>query len=207
MPVNGDKGHDEGRRRRRTQAERTAATRQALLDAAQDLFAARGYARTGREDIVRAAGVTRGALYHHFTNKEHLFRAVFESMEAALLERVAAAAAGGRDPGEQLHRGCAAFLDAATDPAVQRVVLLDAPSVLGWADWRAVDARYGLGMMREGLRAAMDAGQIRHQPVTPLAHVLLAALNEAALYIAGADDPAAARAEIGPVVDGLLARL
>jgi AcrR family transcriptional regulator len=207
MPVNGDKGHGGGRPRRRTQAERTAATRQALLGAAQDLFAARGYARTGREDIVRAAGVTRGALYHHFTNKEQLFRAVFESMEAALLTRIAVAAGGGRDPREQLHRGCSAFLDAATDPAVQRVILIDAPSVLGWQEWRAVDARYGLGMMREGLEAAMQAGQIRRQPVTPLAHLLLAALNEAALYIAGAPDPAAARAEIGPVVDGLLARL
>jgi AcrR family transcriptional regulator len=207
MPVNGDKGHDGLGPRRRSQAERTAATRGALLDAARGLFATRGYARTGREDIVCAAGVTRGALYHHFTNKEQLFRAVFESMEAALLERIAVAAGAGRDPGEQLSRGCAAFLDAATDPAVQRVILIDAPSVLGWQEWRAVDAQYGLGMMREGLRAAMDAGQIRRQPVTPLAHLLLAALNEAALYIAGAPDPAAARAEIGAVVDGLLSGL
>ena len=203
MVVNGDKGHGPERRPRR-QAERTAATRRALLDAARDLFAARGYARTAREHIVGAAGVTRGALHHHFRNKEGLFRAVFEEMEETLAGRILAAAADAHDEAEGLRRGCAAFLDAATDPAIQQVILIDAPAVLGWQQWRALDEVYGLGLVRDGLQMAMDAGEIRRQPVTPLAHLVLGGLNEAALYIAGADDPARARLEMGGVVDRML---
>lgn len=208
MAVNGDLGHDDGPARRgRRQAERSAATRRALLDSGRGLFAARGFAGTAREDIVGRAGVTRGALYHHFGGKEQLFRAVFEEMERDVAERIMRAAAAGSDPAAELRLGCRAFLDLATDPAVQRVVLIDAPAVLGWRAWREVEAVYGLGLVRDGLQAAMDAGQISAQPVTPLAHVVLAAVNEAALYIAGADDPAAARAEMGTVVDGMLGRL
>jgi AcrR family transcriptional regulator len=206
MAVNGDKGHEPEPRPRR-QAERSAATRRALLDAARALFAARGYARTAREDIVGAAGVTRGALHHHFTNKEGLFRAVFEEMEEVLAARILAAAAEARDEADGLRRGVAAFLDAATDPAIQQIILIDAPAVLGWQEWRALDEVYGLGLVRDGLQLAMDAGQIRRQPVAPLAHLLLGALNEAALYIVGADDPARARVEMGGVVDQLLDRL
>jgi AcrR family transcriptional regulator len=208
MPVNGDLGHAaEPARRGRRQAERSAATRQALLDSGRALFAARGFAGTAREDIVAQAGVTRGALYHHFVGKEQLFRAVFEEMERDVAERIMVAAAAGSDPAEQLRRGCVAFLDLAIDPAVQRIVLIDAPAVLGWRARREVEAVYGLGLVRDGLQTAMDAGQIRVQPVTPLAHVVLAAVNEAALYIAGATDPVAARTEMGAVVDGMLARL
>jgi AcrR family transcriptional regulator len=208
MVVNGDVGHGGGSERgRRRQAERSAATRRALLDSGRALFAAGGFAGTAREDIVGQAGVTRGALYHHFVGKEQLFRAVYEEMERDIAERILTAAAAGSDPAEQLSLGCRAFLDLATDPAVQRIALIDAPSVLGWRTWREVEAVYGLGLVRDGLQAAMDAGQIAHQPVTPLSHVVLAALNEAALYIAGATDPAAARAEMGAVLDGLLARL
>jgi AcrR family transcriptional regulator len=207
MAVNGDLGHADGGGRRRRQAERSAATLRALLDSGRALFAARGFAGTAREDIVRQAGVTRGALYHHFVGKEQLFRAVFEEMEREVAERIMEAAASATDPAEQLRLGCVAFLDLATDPAVQRIVLIDAPAVLGWRAWREVEAVYGLGLVRDGLQAAMDAGQIRAQPVTPLAHVILAAVNEAALYIAGAADPIAARAEMGTVVDGMLARL
>ena len=203
MAVNGDKGHEPEARPRR-QAERTAATRRALLDAARALFAARGYARTAREDIVGAAGVTRGALHHHFTNKEGLFRAVFEETEEVLAGRILAAAADARDEADALRRGCAAFLDAATDPAIQQIILIDAPAVLGWQEWRALDEVYGLGLVRDGLGMAMEAGQIRRQPVAPLAHLLLGALNEAALYIAGADDPGLAREQMGGVVDRML---
>ncbi len=203
MVVNGDKGHGAERRPRR-QAERTAATRRALLDAARELFAARGYARTAREDICAAAGVTRGALHHHFTNKEGLFRAVFEEMEEVLAARILAAAGDAPDEADRLRRGCAAFLDAATDPAIQQIILIDAPAVLGWQQWRALDEVYGLGLVRGGLQTAMDAGAISPQPVAPLAHLVLGALNEAALYIVGADDPARARAEVGGVVDRVL---
>ena len=230
MPVNGEKGH------RRTQADRSHATRAALLRSGRALFAARGFARTAREEIVERAGVTRGALHHHFGTKQELFAAVFEELEGELAARIATAAMAGVDPRDQLRRGCHEFLDAALDPAVQRIVLLDAPAVLGWAAWREVDARYGLGLVTEGLRAVFaasheprpagagghqqgpagagghqqgPAGPGGHQqgparPVEPLGHLLLAALNEAAMIVAGAPDPVRSRAEVGAIVDQLL---
>lgn len=151
--------------------------------------------------------MTRGALYHHFAGKEDLFRAVFEEVEREVTERVAKAAVSSPDPLAALRRGCQEFLDAALDPAVQRIVLIDAPAVLGWSTWREIEARYGLGLTTMGLQAAMDADAIERQPLEPLAHMLLASLNEAALLVAGADDPKATRAEVGQVVDHLLDRL
>ena len=201
--VNGDGRHEH----RRTQAERSATTRAALLASARRLFTERGFSGAGREEIVRKAGVTRGALYHHFAGKEDLFRAVFEEVEREVTERVAKAAGGTADPLAALRHGCQEFLDAALDPAVQRIVLVDAPAVLGWSTWRELEARYGLGLTTIGLQAAMDAGAIARQPLEPLAHMLLASLNEAALLVAGADDPKATRAAVGEVVDHLLDRL
>jgi AcrR family transcriptional regulator len=190
-----------------TQAERTAATKAALLAAGRELFAERGFANTPREEIVERAGVTRGALHHHFGRKQDLFLAVFEDLEGDIGNRVMEAAVSGADPMTQLRLGCQAFLDAALDPAVQRIVLLDAPAVLGWEGWREVEARHGLGMVTEALRGVMAAGQIDTQPVEPLAHIILAALNEAALLVAGADDPIATRTTVGAMVDRLLSRL
>ena len=198
MAVNGEKGH------RRTQAERSRSTRAALMASGRALFAERGFAGTAREEIVERAGVTRGALHHHFGTKQELFAAVFEVVEQELAGRIAGAAMAGTDPLDQLRRGCHEFLDAALDPAVQRIVLLDAPAVLGWAAWREVDARHGLGLVTEGLRAVFAAGQAAPRPVEPLAHLLLAALNEAAMLVAGAPEPARARAEVGGIVDHLL---
>jgi AcrR family transcriptional regulator len=178
-----------------------------LLDAGRELFAANGFANTPREEIVERAGVTRGALHHHFGRKEDFFKAVFEDLEEDIGARIMAAAVGGADPMTQLRLGCQAFLDAALDPAVQRIVLLDAPSVLGWEGWREVEARHGLGLVTQGLREVMAAGQIDEQPVEPLAHIVLAALNEAALLVAGADDPIATRVTVGQLLDRLLSRL
>jgi hypothetical protein len=120
---------------------------------------------------------------------------------------VATAALAASDPLDALRRGCREFLDAATDPAVQRIVLLDAPAVLGWQTWRELEARYGLGLVTAALDAAMDAGFVERQPVEPLAHMLLASLNEAAMLVAGAGDPDRARAEVGAVVEHFLDRL
>jgi AcrR family transcriptional regulator len=199
--VNGDSGHTGGRR---TQADRRAATRGALLAAARELFAERGFAGAGREEIVERAGVTRGALYHHFASKEALFQAVFEQVEDQLTAEVAAAAlAGGPDPMAQLRAGALAFLDAAGRPDVRRIVLLDAPSVLPVPVRRQLSERHGLGLVRESLRAVMAAGLIAEQPLEPLAHVLLAALHEAATLVADGVD----RDDVGAVVEGMLARL
>ena len=198
MPVNGETRH------RRTQAERSAATRGALLHSARRLFAEQGYAGTGREEIVQAAGVTRGALYHHFANKEALFRAVYEELEGETVARVVDAAATSADPMEQLRLGAHAYLDAALDPAVRRVVLIDGPAVLGWEVQREISEAYGLGLVWEALRAAMEAGLIDEQPVEPLAHVLLAGLHEGALFMARAKNKAKARREVGTVVERLI---
>jgi AcrR family transcriptional regulator len=203
MTVKGDSGHAGDEPARRTQAERSAATTQALLAAARRRFAAEGFA-AAREDIVKDAGVTRGALYHHFASKRDLFRAVVENIEEEVLARVAAEAMRSDDPSERLRRGCQAFLDSATDPDVRRILLLDAPAVLGWSEWREIDARYALGLVVMALEETMEAGQMTRRPVEPLAHLLLAALNEAALLVAGADDPGAARQVLGGTVDDFL---
>jgi AcrR family transcriptional regulator len=196
----------EPERQRRSQAERSAATRGALIEAARELFARDGYAATGREAIVERAGVTRGALYHHFADKEALFRAVFEQIEAEVMAKAAEAAVATSpdDPLGQLRAGSLAYLDVALDPAVQRICLLDAPAVLSPADRQNVVDEHAAGLVRQVLQAAVDAGAVTSQPVEPLTHVLLAALHEAALYVARAEDHAAARAEVGATVEHLI---
>ena len=189
--------------------ERSEATRAALTAAARPLFAERGFADVGTEEIVRAAGVTRGALYHQFDGKAELFAAVFEQLEGELAQRLvaAAAAAAAEDPVAALRAGAEAWLDACAEEEVRRIALLDAPAVLGFERWRAIGLRYGFGLVEGSLRAAMDAGQLPRGPVTALAHVLIGALDEAALYVATAEDAAAARAEVGTVLDRLMAAL
>ncbi len=178
-------------------AEQSQATRSALIATARALFAARGYAHVGTEEIVRAAGVTRGALYHQFADKADLFRAVYEDVERELVERVAGVAAGAPDPLAGLRVGAEAFLDACQDPAVSRIALIDAPSVLGWEEWREIGLRYGFGLIQGTLEAAMEAGQIERRPVRPLAHLLLGAIDEAALLVAR---DGSMRGEVGDAV-------
>lgn len=190
-------------------AERSEATRAALVAAARPLFAERGFAGVGTEEIVRAAGVTRGALYHQFRDKEELFAAVFELLESELAQRTAAAAgaSGSTDPLVELRVGAEAWLDACTEPEIQRIVLLDGPAVLGWERWREIGTRYGRGLVEAVLQLAVDAGRLSPQPIRPLAHILMGAVDEAALYVATADDPAAARVEVGAVLDRLISAL
>ena len=191
-----------------TQRGRSEATRARLLDAARELFAVRGYADVGTEEIVRRAAVTRGALYHHFDGKRDLFRAVHERIEAGLGDeigaRIAAEAAAGTDARDVLELGARAFLDACERPEIARIALVEAPAVLGWAEWREIDERYGLGLVIAALELGMEAGAIRRQPVKPLAHLLLGAMGEAGMVIANAADPAAARREVEPALLGLL---
>jgi AcrR family transcriptional regulator len=203
------KEEDPGGTPRTKHTERSEATRAALVAAARPLFAERGFAGVGTEEIVRAAGVTRGALYHQFRDKEDLFAAVFELLESELAQRTAAAAgaSGTTDPLTELRVGAEAWLDACTEPEIQRIVLLDGPAVLGWERWREIGTRYGRGLVEAVLQAAVDAGRLTPQPIRPLAHVLMGAVDEAALYVATADDPAAARIEVGAVLDGLITSL
>ncbi len=190
----------------RTQAARSASTRAALLDAARPLFAEHGYASVGTEAIVHAAGVTRGAMYHQFADKLELFAAVFEAVEADVTRRLDAVVseADESDPIELMRLGAAAWLDAAAEPEVHRIVLIEAPAVLGWARWREIGLRYGLGLVRGLLEYAMSVGRIAVQPPEPLAHVLIGALDEAALYVAQAEDQVRARREVGAVIDAIV---
>jgi AcrR family transcriptional regulator len=193
--------------RRRTQAERSDATRAALVAAARPLFAERGYAGVGAEEIVQAAGVTRGALYHHFGGKPGLLETVYRQIEKELTEEVVQGALGSSDPLEAMRFAIGVFMDASMEPEVQRIVLLDAPAVLGWERWREIAADYGLGLIETSLRSAIEAGQIAEQPVKPLAHLLMGALDEAAMLVARAEDPKAAKAEVTATLDRLLEAL
>ena len=190
---------------RSRRAEQSEATRAALLKVARKLFAERGYAAVGTEEIVQRAKVTRGALYHHFRDKKDLFRAVHEQLEAEMVGRIAGQLAEGnpRDQLELLRIGASTFLDHTTGP-LARVTLVDAPSVLGWAEWREIDEKHGMGLVMAALQGGMDAGVLREQPVKPLAHLLLAAIGESGMLIANADDPKATRDEVEPALLALL---
>ena len=185
-------------------AERSKATRAALVAAARALFAERGYAGVATEEIVKRAGVTRGALYHHFADKEDLMRAVLHDLSRELAEASATAALKETDQWQQILSATGAFLDACTDPAIQRIMMTDAPSVLGWDEWREIDTQYGLGLVKASLEQAMETGLIARQPVDPLAHLFVGALDEAAMYISRASDTELARREMGESVERML---
>jgi AcrR family transcriptional regulator len=193
---------------RRTQAERSLATRTALVSAARELFAAQGFAGTGRDEIAARAGVTRGALYHHFGSKEALFRAVVEHLEEEMGQRIMAAAAKEPDVRLHLRAGCHAFLDACTsDPAVRRIIILEAPVVLGWDVWREIDVRHGVALIAAGLAAALDGPPPGNASIETLATLLLGTLNEAAMLVATAPKPRVARAQVGAAVDMIIDRI
>jgi AcrR family transcriptional regulator len=195
--------------RPRTQADRSAATKDALVRAARPLFAEHGFGGVGTEAIVRAAGVTRGAMYHQFADKTELFAAVFEAVEVDVNQRIAQAIleSGETDPIKVMELGAHAWIDACADPEVERIVLIEAPAVLGWERWREIGMRYGVGLV-EGLVAhAIAIGRLPEQPAKPLAHVFVGAVDEAALYVVRAEDPARAREEMRAVVSRLVAAM
>jgi AcrR family transcriptional regulator len=180
------------------------ATREALIEAGLELFAERGYAGVGTEEIVARAKVTRGALYHHFADKRDLFRAVVEKVESDLVDGIAAKMGTEKDPWELTMAGMRAFLDHCQEPAVKQINLTDAPAVLGWEEWREIDTRYGLGLTRAALQGAVDAGALRPIAVEPMAHLLVAALSESAFLIAHSDHPRKARTEVEQALVQLL---
>jgi len=176
-----------------------------LIAAARRLFTERGYENVGTEEIVRAAGVTRGALYHHFGDKATLLDAVYARIEAESTERVARVVLGSElhSPLAAMKAGIAAFLEECTQPELRQIALHDAPAVLGWERWREVGAANGLGLIEASLTAAIEAGEIRSVPVKPTAHLLMGALDEAAMLLARDERPEA-RAEVTDVLVTLL---
>jgi AcrR family transcriptional regulator len=190
----------------RTKAQQREETTRTLIAEARRLFATRGYAHVSLADIVQAAGVTKGALYHHFTGKDDIFRAVLEQVHREVGERVAAAAPDA-DGWTQLTAGCRTFLAASTESHIQQIMLIDAPSVLGWDVWRELDATTSMQHLQEALEHLISEGVIPDQPVTPLVHLLSGAMNGAALWLARSEDRDRDLADATSVLNRLLESL
>ena len=173
---------------------------------ARRLFAETGFADVSTDAIVAAAGVTRGALYHQFADKTALFDAVLEAVEADIARRLAddVAAAGITDPVDAMRHVLRTWLEICVEPEIHRIALIDGPSVVGWAHWREVCQRHVFGLAQAMLEQGIAAGRVRPQPVRALAHVLMGASDEAALFVAESADPAQARAEMLQVLDRLI---
>jgi AcrR family transcriptional regulator len=178
-----------------TQAERTEATRGRLIATARRLFAEKGFAATSTEEILSEAEVSRGALYHHFSTKTDLFQAAFEAVEDELTAKIleVATAGGQTDPIEILRLGFAAFLEACRNPEVQRIVMLEGPTVLGWDTWHELDERYAFGTVKAVLAVAAEMGRVDPATVDSLAHLLVGAIMQAGMVVARADDAVAAK--------------
>lgn len=191
---------------RRSQAQRTEATTTALVDAARELFARDGYDMTSLDAVAGAAGVSKGAVYHHFAGKRQLFLAVFAREVERMAVPVAEAYTRKKEPWDAFRAGCRAFLDECLKPDVQRIVLLDAFAAIGWDEMRRLEAPL-LEMMQVGIRRAADAGRIDVRPPAPLAHFLFGALCETAMVVARADDQRLAHRQAVTEINRLLAGL
>lgn len=195
--------HTDGTEVKDKRAAQGEITRSALLEAAATLFGQQGYAGTSVEEIVAAAGVTKGALYHHFSDKETLFRIVFERIQQEVSDQAVVEFLQ-PDSWQALVVGCRLWIEAHLDPAVRQIVLTDARGVLGWEVVRAIETRFSAVALRGALRKAMHAGVLERQPLRPLAVMLTGALGEACLYVADAEDQAAALDEVTEVIVSLL---
>jgi AcrR family transcriptional regulator len=187
--------------------ERGRARRAELIDFATGLFAERGYEGTSIEAVLEAAGISRGALYHHFDSKEALFEAVFVHLEDEVSSRVLKAAEGLTDPIAILRAAGRAWIAMAAEPVIQRVVIIDAPSVLGWERWRSIEEGGPLGQIKMVLAMLVEDGRLSQAMLDPFAHVLLAALNELALLVAKSENPKRALKTGVQAVDELVCRL
>jgi AcrR family transcriptional regulator len=187
--------------------EQGQATRAALIDVAMELFAANGYDATAIPAVLEAAGVSRGALYHHFESKEALFEAVLRSVEAQAMVKVTRAARAATDPLDGLRRGCAAYLAMCRDPMIRQISLIDAPSVVGWQRWREIDEQHAFGLVKSAIATISADGRVRAELVDVTAHMVLAALLEVALLVARADEGRLAIRRGQDAIDELLTAL
>ncbi|MBP2321198.1 AcrR family transcriptional regulator [Kibdelosporangium banguiense] len=178
----------------RTQQDRSRTTKATLIKTARPMFAERGYAHVSADEIVAAAGLTRGALHHHFKDKHGLFRAVFEQVEQELSAELQAKIDQAPDVLTKMVVSLGAFLDACQRPEVLRIALLDAPTVLGWDTWRAIESEHGLKLISGLLSQAASEGVLLHPPSEVLARFILSLLIEAVMLIAHSDNPVETRA-------------
>ena len=174
-----------------TRAAQRRATQTALITEARQRFATEGYTAVRLSNVVDALGMTKGALYHHFTSKHDLFRAVVQQVQQEVADRVQAAARPGADPWEELIAGCKAFLASYSNPETRQIMLIDAPTVLGWREWKEMDGAYSERLLTEVLTSLMENGTLVSRPVEPMVHLLSGAMNEAALWLAETDSPTA----------------
>ena len=188
-------------------AQQSERTKAALVAAGRQLFAEHGYAGVSAEEVAAAAGVTTGAVYHQYGSKRGLFLAVFEALEAEVTARVAAAATSTPDPLRAFQAAALTFLDCSVEPEVRQVVLLDGRAVLGWEEWHAIMARYGLGLTRQAVGALLEAGLLAPLPADELTALLFGALSEAALFVATAPDPSSARDRMAGALGAVLQSL
>jgi AcrR family transcriptional regulator len=187
--------------------EQGQATRRALVDVARGLFVERGYEDTSIELVLEGAAVSRGALYHHFASKRDLYEAVLEDVEARLADGVMRAAVGIEDPLAAMKAGCGAFLSMAREPDVKRIVLTDAPAVVGWERWREIDERHAFGILKLSLANTPAAARLTEPAGDTLAHVLLASLLEMGMLVARSEEPRTAQRNAQAVVDEIIERL
>ena len=182
-------------------------TRDHLVAAARELFARDGFEATSTEAVLQRSGISRGSLYHHCPDKKALFEAVLIRVHAEAVQITIRAARGSSDGVEALRAGCLAWIRLARDAAISRIVLIDAPSVVGWKRWREIDEEHSFGVVKAGLRAAAKRELLPPHLIDPVGHILLAALNELALLIATSRDPKRAEHEALAAFDLLLQRL
>jgi AcrR family transcriptional regulator len=191
---------------RKSQAERRATTRAILMATARRLFAAHGFNDVSNDRIALEAGVTRGALYHHFADKTALFAEVFEEIEGEVTVRIGAAvsALGPMDPIVLMREGVSTWLNICMEPEVHRITIIDAPSVLGQVRWNEIGTNYGMALARALLENAAKSERLHDLPHAPLAHVMLGVMREGATYLASEGNSAKARREVGEVINHLI---
>jgi AcrR family transcriptional regulator len=192
---------------RRTQAERSDATSSKLVSAARELFGGDGYAATSIETVAAAAGMTKGAAYHHFGTKAALFRLVFIDEQRQISAALERAAAEEPDSWSALLRGCRTFLEHCLNPAFRRIVLLDGPAVLGWEAVREIEYAHLLRVLTEGIRAAAADGSVVDGDLSARSQLIFGALCEAGMLLARSDDPAAALPVVAAEAEHLLTSL
>jgi AcrR family transcriptional regulator len=185
---------------RSRRSDYSESTRQALVDSAVEMFTKHGYAGTSLDAIARRARVTKGALYHHFSGKQALFEAAFDVVEKAAVTRLSEVVAGDGSAWDRAVRGVELYIQSCLDPSYQRIVVHEGPVVMGWERWRETEDHFSYGLVRDTIEALIQAGEIVELPVEVTARVLFGALSAGATFIAGADNPKKAGAEVSKTI-------
>ncbi|MDQ3405662.1 MAG: TetR/AcrR family transcriptional regulator [Actinomycetota bacterium] len=179
-------------------------TRRALVDSAVELFTKRGYAATSLDAIAKRARVTKGALYHHFSGKQALFEAAFQSVEGTVMARLGEVVAGPGDAWDRAVSGLQGYIKVCLEPSYQRIVVHEGPVVMGWERWREAEEHFSYGLVRTALESLIEAGEIDELPVEVTARILFGALSTGAAIIAGSSDPKKASAEVSTTITRVL---